>query len=226
MSVGRKTDACCGEEAWRIVSLHPSEDGACLYLRIRCDATRAGEQLCLRVEEYAALPFKPCKDRPLTDEELTQLRDAAQASTAYRRGVNILGYGANSSRTLQKKLQQKGYDADVAARAVDALSARGYLCEERDACCLARQIMRRGRGMRRILQELRARGYGEKAIKAAEKELADEDFCELCYLVASKKNAQLPTDRVGKQKLLNFLVRNGFEMVDIRAAIRKIAQDE
>lgn len=213
-------------EIWQIVSLHPGTDGACIYLRLRAEQSNRSGQLCLRVEEYAALPFKLAKGKVLTAEEMTQLREAARASTAYQRGVNILGYGANSADTLQKKLKQKGYEADVAARVVETLSLRGYLCEERDACRLARQIMRRGRGLRRILQELRARGYGDEVLASVREDLREENFEELCCCVARKKYHILPSDRQERQKLMDYLRRCGFSAPDIRYALEKISGDE
>ncbi len=212
--------------AWQIVSLRPSEDGAYLYLRLRPSGGGRGEQLRLRIEEYGELPFKVTSGRELTAEQVEALRAAERASAAYQRGVNMLGYGANSSRTLKQKLQQKGYDAEVAARAVEALSTRGYLCETRDACRLSRQIMRRGRGLRRILQELRARGYGDEALSAVEDELAEEDFSALCIEVVRKKYRQIPQDRDERQRLIAALIRAGFEMSDVRAALRALDTQE
>lgn len=210
------------QDSRQIVDVRFAEDGAMVYLRLRPHGGGRGVQLRLRVEEYAALPFTPSKGKILADEELERLYAAEQASTAYQRGANILGYGANSSRSLQKKLVQKGYSAKVAARAAEELSARGYLCEKRDACQMARRMMQRGRGLRRILQDLRARGYGEEALAAVRDELAEEDFTALCCLAAQKKCRELPTERQERQKLMNYLLRCGFESSDARAALRSL----
>ncbi len=208
--------------AYRVLSVRASEDGDRIYIRLEMPAPDGGRShrvsVSVRPEEYAALPFSFKAEMPLDEEEAMALLAAADASAAYGRGLSILGYGANSAKTLERKLTQKGFDREVAARAVGVLTERGYLQEERDACRMAGQLLRRGRGRRRILQELRARGYGDAALQAVREELNGEDFAALCTDVLRKKSPRPPADRTEKQKLAAYLARCGFEGEDIRAA--------
>ena len=219
---------CDGQEPYEVTSLRASEDGERVFVRVRergAPGGKGGKTFSLRVEEYAALPLEVRRGMMLSVEDVERLEAAAQSSGAYGRGLNILGYGANSAKTLQRKLVQKGYDADAAQRAVDTLSERGYLQEERDAVRMAQQIMRRGRGMRRILQELRAKGYGERALAAAREALAEEDFVQLCCRVARGKMRCRPSDRAESEKLAAYLMRCGFGSTEIREALRTAWDD-
>jgi regulatory protein len=205
-----------------VAGVRAGEDGEHIHIRLRAkeESGKMTRLFSLRVEEYAALPRRPAVGAWLSCEAARAIADAADASAAYGRGLSILGYGANSARRLEQKLTSKGYDKEVAARAVRALSDRGYLQEARDACRMARQILRRGRGMRRILQELRAKGYGDAALEAVREELAAEDFVALCAQVAQKKCRTMPADREQREKLAAYLLRCGFDAAQIRAAMQ------
>lgn len=218
-------NACDFADA-QVVALRASADGDRVMVRVKgmLDGKTVFKTFSLRVEEYAALGFALRDRTALTGEMLESLDAAARASGAYSRGLHILGYGANSARTLQKKLTEKGFSSEVAQRAVGALSERGYLQEERDACRAAGQILRRGRGMRRIMQELRAKGYGDEALQAARESLADEDFVALCTQVARKKCRILPKERAEREKLAAYLLRCGFENAQIRAAFERLSR--
>ena len=217
----------CDFSGAQVVALRASTDGDRVMIRVKgmLDGKAVFKTFSLRVEEYAALGFALRDRTPLTAEMLERLEAAARASGAYSRGLHILGYGANSARTLEKKLTEKGFSHEVAQRAVGALSERGYLQEERDACRAAGQIFRRGRGMRRIMQELRAKGYGDEALQAARESLANEDFVTLCVQVAQKKCRVLPAERAEREKLAAYLLRCGFENAQIRAAFDRLLSD-
>jgi SOS response regulatory protein OraA/RecX len=218
------------EKRCAVVSLRPTDDGARVCVRVKFAADDAQGKtvrtFVLRVEDYADLNFRPTVGGELNSDQLATLSAAAEASEAYCRGVRLLGYGANSAVTLERKLQRKGYDAEVAQRAVEALSARGYLREERDACRLAQAMVRRGRGLRRVLQELRARGYGESALAAVRESLQQEDFAQHCLRVLRAKTASLPADRQERQKLIAYLLRCGFASDQIRQAMHIMSCDE
>lgn len=227
---------------YRIVSLHASADSEYVVIRVRAQRASQVSENCrqhdeitrknetktyiLRVEEYAALHEKFCVNDFLSDQQTERLDAAAQASRAYNRGLNILGYGANSSRMLQKKLTEKGFSPDVAQRTADVLASRGYLKEERDAWRVAQQCLRRGRGLRRVLQELRAKGYGEEALSAVREQLSDYDFTSLCTAVAKKKCPFFPAERAEREKLTAYLLRCGFDSTQIREAFRRMAATE
>ena len=222
-------DMCDGSKTYEVVALRASEDGDRVFVRVRelgAPKGRGSKTFSLRVEEYAALPFEAKQGMRLSVDDLAHLESAAASSDAYGRGLNILGYGANSAKSLQRKLVQKGYDADAVRRAVDTLSERGYLQEERDAVRAAQQMVRRGRGMRRVLQELRAKGYGEQALAAVRDAISDEDFVELCAQAARGKMRYRPTDRAEYEKLAAYLMRCGFSSTEIREALRMAWDDD
>lgn len=155
----------------------------------------------------------------ITQQKLIEIEQAATLSAAWQRGLSILAYGANSAQALTLKLRQRGFDADVAARAVELIRSQGYLQEDNDACREAERSLLKGWGLRRIEQYLRQRGYGADSIRVAMEALGEEDFEQHCCRIARKYHPALPEDAKQKQKIIAYLLRYGYDMSEIRHAL-------
>lgn len=155
----------------------------------------------------------------ISREKLEEIEQAAQLSAAYTRALTILAYGANSAQALVLKLRQRGFDTSTAERAVSLLSSRGYLREESDAGREAERCLAKGWGRRRIGVYLRQRGYSNEAAQHALDELGDVDDEARCAAVARRKSAAPPQDTKEKQKLIAYLIRQGYDMTTIRHAL-------
>jgi SOS response regulatory protein OraA/RecX len=161
----------------------------------------------------------------ISREKLDAVEAAAQVSAAYTRALTILAYGANSAQALILKLRQRGFDAAVSQEAVSLLCERGYLREESDAGREAERCLAKGWGRRRIESYLRQRGYTKEAADLAMKELEDTDEGERCAKAARRKSCTAPDDEKEKQKLIAYLIRQGYDMTTIRHAL-SFAWDE
>ena len=155
----------------------------------------------------------------ISREKLDEVEQAAMVSAAYTRALTILAYGANSAQALILKLRQRGFDGETAAQAVELVCERGYLCEESDAKREAERCLAKGWGRRRIEAYLRQRGYTKEAAKLAMEELEDTDEEERCAEVARRKSHASPADEKEKQKLIAYLIRQGYDMTTIRHAL-------
>ncbi len=162
----------------------------------------------------------------ISREKLEEIEQAAQLSAAYTRALTILAYGANSAQALTLKLRQRGFDAATAEKAVALLCSRGYLREQNDACREAERCLAKGWGRRRIDMYLRQRGYGGEAIQTALDELGDIDDETRCASIARRKSATPPDDIKEKQKLIAYLLRQGYDMSTIRHALDVAWEDE
>jgi len=159
------------------------------------------------------------KKGEITEETYDILENDAKECAAYRRGIGILAYGANTSRTLERKLRQRGFDAESAHSAVGRLGEEGFIDESSDAVWLAESCVKKLWGERRIIAHLREKGYGTEAIYAAEDALAEVDFVGNCRRLIEKKYKLFPKDKREAEKAIAALVRYGYSLSQIKRAV-------
>jgi len=154
----------------------------------------------------------------ISEDLFDMLENDAKECAAYRRGIGILAYGANSSRTLERKLRQRGFDAESAHSAVGRLGEEGFIDEGSDAVRLAEGCVKKLWGERRIIAHLREKGYGNEAIYAAEDALAEVDFTKNCRRLIEKKYKTFPKDKKEAEKAVAALIRYGYTLSQIKNA--------
>lgn len=210
-----------------VISLRASQDGERIGVSLElCDTARGLRErqlLAVSTELFADLGIAKGSISPNAYDALLH---ASQLTEAMRRAVSMLGYGANSARSLEQKLRARGFTARVATQAVARLADKGYLREASDACRVAQRSLDKGWGMRRILDDLRHRGYDADAVEQAREVLSEEDFYERCACAARKKSPVPPTDIQEKRKLTDFLMRYGYGGDQIRYALQHAWQTE
>ncbi len=202
----------------RYIRAHNTGDSVCIGIEL-CDKSRnlsESRRYTVTTPLYAELGVRR---GVITKEMLSKIEQTATLSSAWQRGLSILGYGANSAHALTLKLRQRGFDAEVAEHAVELIRAQGYLHEGSDARREAERCLAKGWGLRRIGQYLRQRGYDADAVSAALEQLGDEDFDERCTHVARKYCSAPPKDAKQKQKAVAYLLRYGYDMSEIRHAL-------
>ena len=180
-------------------------------------------KLHLLTEQYAELRIKVGE---ITEEQADTLVEAGRLCAAIQRGMGLLQYGDQSARRLAYKLTAKGVDRETAASAAAYLAAKGYIREDDTALLRAQQGIRKGWGLRRIREDLRAHGFAPEAVDGAVESLAEEDFAENCAAVIRKKYGGVPTDKSARQKLTAALMRLGYDSEEIREAMRRVLRDK
>ena len=157
-------------------------------------------------------------------ELFDRVSEASEIYRAKKRGLNILGYGVCSEKGLCHKLTAKGFEKEVAERAVAELSAEGYLNADGDALREAEKCISKLWGKKRIAAQLYSKGYSDRSVKEAIYALEDGgvDFFEICTQRLHGMIDEIPTDPREKQKLVASLMRYGFSSDEIREAIREI----
>ncbi len=145
----------------------------------------------------------------------------AQIYHAVKRGLYLLGYSSCSERALCRKLVTKGVARDVAQEAVQRLSRDGYLNEFADAEREAERCVSKEWGKRRIADALQTKGFSREAIRNALEHLEDVgvDYVELCVERMRKRCDEIPSDSVGRQRLVAAMMRYGFSASEIREAM-------
>ncbi len=143
--------------------------------------------------------------------------DASARHTLRKRALNMLSYGRCSRRRLVQKLCAKGAERDLAQKVAARLAEEGYLDEGADALREAERNFEKLWGERRIAADLRAKGYGDVAIKEALASLRENgaDYEDACARRIRQAFGELPRDPKEKQKAIASLTRAGFSFSEI-----------
>ena len=201
---------------YKLTEILPAASGERLLLRL---LSEDGEAVTVNIscKTYSELALKKGE---LSAHVAEKLLSEADFEKAVIRGMNILGYGANSARTLKTKLIQKGFSASTSERAVLYLSHKGYLDEAKDSARLCEAMLKKLYGRKRILSALRAKGYGDAALVTAAELLDNVDFGENCAKLIKIKFRESPKDRSEMQKAIAKLTALGYNINEIKAAFR------
>lgn len=181
------------------------------------------KNLVVPPEEWRRLGLAP--GRVLSESEFDELESAADFRKAVIKGLELLAYGANSRRAIERKLKMRGHDPEIAARAADYLAEKRYINESSDAQSVLRSGLAKGYGRSRIIMKLREGGYGEEAISEVREQLEEIDFVARCADLVRKKYGSVPADKKAAEKIAASLVRYGYSYSEIKDAFRLLAQE-
>lgn len=170
------------------------------------------QQKCLELE---------LKKGEISPETFDLIEEEAKKCGAYRRGLGILGYGANSQKNLTVKLRQRGFDRESAEYAAEKLKKDGFIDERSDACRIAEACLYKLWGERRIVAYLAQKGYSGEAVDAAKEMMTAVDFSVNCAKLIKKKGIILPKDKKEASKCIASLQRYGYSLSQIYEAFQK-----
>ena len=206
---------------YKITEILPASSGDRLLLRLLSDE---GEAVTVNIscKSYGELGLKRGE---LSEKKVRSLMDTAEREKAVIKGLSILGYSPNSQKRLRQKLCEKGFSKDVAEEAAAYLAEKGYIDESRDAVRLCESMVKKGYGRKRILSALRAKGYGDDAIQASEEHLSGIDFVPICTRVIKTKLRTVPENREDVQKAIAKLSALGYNIGEIKLALRCAKDD-
>lgn len=128
-----------------------------------------------------------------------------------------------SQAELSAKLNQYAIDADEVAKLVEELAQQNYQSDQRVAeLTLASQI-RKGKGLQRIKQTLKAKHLDAELISH---ELQEVNWLEQAYQLKIKKfGTSVEKDQKLKAKQVRFLQYRGFDMDVILKAIARTSEE-
>ncbi|MDH5456856.1 MAG: recombination regulator RecX [Gammaproteobacteria bacterium] len=151
----------------------------------------------------------------LSDKEEDRFASPLEAR---RKAMDFLARREYGQTELVRKLADKGFDHDVAARAVNQLAAEGLQSDQRFAESFVQSRINQGKGPVRIRLDLGQRGISDSTIEIAIEE-ADADWRALAREQRRKKfgNAA-PADFKDKARQMRFLQYRGFEQDHIQSA--------
>ena len=139
--------------------------------------------------------------------------------TATQRALGLLVRREHSRKDLTRKLAARGGEAGEAEAAIDKLAEAGWQDDARFAELLVRSRAASGHGPAHVRAELRMHGLDGEAIAAA-MEGFDGDWNAIAReLVRRRFDAKAVKTLAGQRKAADLLLRRGFAMEQVRAAL-------
>lgn len=171
--------------------------------------------------------------RELTDEELEELKRASDFGKFYARALEYVLMRPHSTKeirdylkrkTLSKKVRvknrktgeyqtklQQGYDPSLVPLVLERLGERGYLDDHRFAeLWVENRNVKKGVSLKKLRNELLKKGISQNIIEEVLQDSSRDDREELRKIIARKANRY-----DDQQKLIQYLVRQGFNYSDV-----------
>ncbi len=139
--------------------------------------------------------------------------------TPVQRALGLLTRREHSRHELVRKLKQRGVEADDAAAAIERLAEAGWQDDARFAESLIRNRAGSGYGPAYIRAELGTHGLPADLVEAALKAYAGDWIDNARQLLQRRHPQALEGDRDACRKATDFLLRRGFGMAQVRAAL-------
>ncbi len=132
--------------------------------------------------------------------------------TALQKGVELLARREHSTAELTDKLLAKGYEEFEVFAAIEKLSERDYLSDQRFCEQFVAMRIRQGKGPLKINNDLRVKGVDSSVIQGELANFDVEYWRQLALEVYEKKFGQaMPDDAKATAKWQRFLASRGFE---------------
>ncbi len=200
----------------RVESLKPSQRKKGRFLLTMEDGS------ILRVTEEELIQFHLREGQELDDDTLAALKKSADASNIKAKAANMIAARPLSKKELQKRLMQKGGDAESAEAAVEWLEDLGAVNDAAYASSLVRHYSSRGYGKGRIREELHRRGVAKELWEEALEEVPDSADA-LDALIQKKCRGDL-SDPKERKRVCDALLRRGFSWGEVRAALGRYTE--
>ncbi len=174
-----------------------------------------------------------------TEDELKEFEQESQFGKLYARALEYCFMRPHSAREVRDYLWRKtrpsrvqkrdgsgfidkpGVGPEVTERVFARLESKGYIDDEKfTRFWVDNRHLRKGISERKLTQELRAKGVDQAVIAEILQESSRSDDDELAKII--KKKANRYADR---QKLTQYLLRQGFSYDDVRTALDDYFQE-
>ncbi|MBQ3048942.1 MAG: regulatory protein RecX [Oscillospiraceae bacterium] len=182
-----------------------------------------GDAYRMHVETAMAAGLRPSCE--ITEEKLEQLLEESELCLAREYALRILASHASSEQKLKERLCER-FDEDIAEAVAKQMSEVGAVNDAEYAFMLAADMLRlKSYGDSRVIRELRLKGIScedaEEAVERAYDEFWEDipDEAErIRQLIEAKRIS--PEDEAAKRKLINALIRLGYDYNDIKTELK------
>ncbi len=155
--------------------------------------------------------------RELTNEELAQLKDTAKTDKAYNQALGMIARRPRSEWEMREYLKRKEYDPELIEELIGRLYVAKWLNDEDFARkWVDNRRLLKATSKRRLTQELKAKRVSDVIIRVVLAEDYTDEIAVLRELVVRKTQQTRYQDT---QKLIAYLIRQGFNYADIKSAL-------
>jgi regulatory protein len=152
-----------------------------------------------------------------TESEFEGLQQTAELDKAYMRALDLLARRPRSCWEMEQYLKRKDYDVSVVAKTLKHLNDRELLNDEAFArSWVASRRLLKQTSKQRLKQELRQKRVADDLITLVLEEDEATDMEMLQGLIEKKRRQTKYQD---DEKLVQYLVRQGFYYSDIKGAL-------
>lgn len=178
------------------------------------------------VHQDTFLTSRLARGLEMSPQELEVLREADERYSAVQSALDVLSRSAQSTGMLRDKLLRH-YGEKAAEAALGRMAELGLLDDLDYARRLSRDMVNlRGWSLRRVRQGLLQRKLDRETVDEALRQFEDEDETGPIIKIILKKYRDKIFDAGSLRKTIAALQRRGFGYDDIRAALRRIQEEE
>lgn len=153
----------------------------------------------------------------LKKSELKDFKDISETDKAYRAVLNLLSRRSRSVWEVEQYLKLKGYKNNTIVKILNKLNKKGYLNDSEFAInWLQNRRLLKNISKRRIKQELQQKHISDKIILEVLSQDSTNEIDVIKNIINNKKNQ---TRYNNQQKLIAYLIRQGFAYHDVKQAI-------
>jgi regulatory protein len=186
-----------------------------------------GRFASIPAEALDALPIALAVGVALDGPALARLQALADIEAAYRAGLRALEARDQARGALRRRLIQKQHPPAAVDIALARLEARGLVDDRRFAAEYAARRTGAGRGARRVVTDLLARGVDRGIAQTVVAEaMAQEgiDGQQMARAVAQRRAVQLRDlpPKVRKRRLLGYLARRGYPASEVKELVEEL----
>lgn len=195
--------------------------------------------LSLDIKQIVDLHIKV--GRRLSEEELQELHQASEFGKLYQRALEwaltrphsyqetqqylkrrqIKRLQNNRQRTQQELKPLPEIQDNAINLVLERLSKRGYIDDQKFArYYVENRFVKKGISQKRLRLELHKKGVDSKVIESVLTDSQRDDKNELAKMVAKKRN------RYSEEKLIRYLIRQGFHYQDVVDAVEQAKNDD
>lgn len=162
--------------------------------------------------------------KELSTAELAELKDTAKTDKAYNQALGMIARRPRSEWEMREYLKRKEYDPELVDELIERLYASKWL-DDRDFAqkWVDNRRLLKATSKRRLTQELKAKRVADDVIASVLVEDTTNEVEVLTELIARKQKQSRYQDQ---QKLMAYLIRQGFNYGDIKAALENPILDE
>lgn len=182
-----------------------------------CAVTADGKEYLLNAETAEAHGLR--KGQQIDRETIEKFSQESEYDRAKSRALWYLSRADHSKKALKDKLC-RAFSPDAADAAVERMCELGLIDDVRYAQNVAQALARENKSQKEIMRKLFVKGVPNDIAKQAVEGLSCNAVEQICALLEKKYARRLHSED-DLQKVYAALIRRGFSLSDVRAALKE-----